>query len=260
MTAPSRATRAGQAHLDLRAKARGDRRPVDELLQLYVFESFLAHLVESRFAGRLVLKGGVLLAAFGERRPTRDIDLQAQALDSDAEHIRAVICDVAASRVDDGVVFHVESATTVVIRDEGAYNGARVTMRAELATARRHFPVDVNVGDPITPPPEKLRLPRPLGGELVVRGYPLAMVHAERLVTAIARGTVNTRWRNFADIYLQSRRHSLTGTDLAGSLRRVARQRQVELLPLALALYGFGDRTGAVDSVEGKAGTRGSAS
>ena len=117
MTAPTRATRAGQAYLDLRTKARGDRRPVDERLQLYVLESFLARLAESRFADQLVLKGGVLLAAFGERRPTRDIDLQAQALDNDAEIIRAVICEVAALRLDDGVVLDVDGATAAVIRD-----------------------------------------------------------------------------------------------------------------------------------------------
>jgi hypothetical protein len=35
-----------------------------------------------------VLKGGVLLAAFDERRPTRDIDLQAQAPEHDTEKIR----------------------------------------------------------------------------------------------------------------------------------------------------------------------------
>jgi Nucleotidyl transferase AbiEii toxin, Type IV TA system len=108
VTAPSRATPSGRAYLDLRAKARGDRRPVDELLQLYVLESFLARLAESRFSDQLVLKGGVLLAAFGERRPTRDVDLQAQALDNDAENVRAVICEIAARRLDNGVVFEVE--------------------------------------------------------------------------------------------------------------------------------------------------------
>jgi len=36
----------------------------------------------SEFAERLVLKGGVLLAAFGERRPTRDIDLLNELLHS----------------------------------------------------------------------------------------------------------------------------------------------------------------------------------
>ena len=187
MTAPSRATRAGQAYLDLRAKARGDSRPVDELLQLYVLESFLARLAGSRFADQLVLKGGVLLAAFGERRPTRDIDLQAQALDNDAENVRAVICEVAARRLDDGVVFDVDGATAAVIRDEDAYSGVRVTMKAELATARTHFHVDVNVGDPITPAPQEQHLPRLLGGEVVVQGYPLVMVYAEKIVTAVAR-------------------------------------------------------------------------
>ena len=153
MTAPTRATPTGRAYLDLRAKARSDRRPVDELLQLYILESFLARLAESRFADQLVLKGGVLLAAFGERRPTRDIDLQAEALDNDAGNVRAVICEVAARSLDDGVVFDVDGATAAVIRDEDAYSGVRVTMEAELATARPRFHVDVNVGDPITPAP-----------------------------------------------------------------------------------------------------------
>ncbi len=241
MTAPSRATPAGRAYLDLGAKARGDHRPVDELLQLYVLESFLARLAESRFADQLVLKGGVLLAAFGERRPTRDIDLHAQVLDNDAESVRAVICEVASLRLDDGVVFDVDGAAAAVIRDEDAYSGVRVTMNAELATARPHFHVDVNVGDPIVPAPQELPLPRLLGGELVVRGYPLVMVHAEKIVTAVARGTVNTRWRDFADIYLLSRRHALAAADLAGSLRQVARHRRVELVPLVRVLDGYGE-------------------
>jgi hypothetical protein len=157
VTAPSHTTRAGRAYLDLRAKARGDRRPVDELLQLYVLESFLARLASSRFADQLVLKGGVLLAAFGERRPTRDVDLQAEALDNDADNVRTVICEVANLRLDDGVTFDVDGATAAVIRDEDAYSGVRVTMQAELATARPHFHVDVNVGDPVTPAFQELR-------------------------------------------------------------------------------------------------------
>ena len=183
----------------------------------------------------------MLLAAFGERRPTRDIDLQAQALDNDAEIIRAAICEVAALRLDDGAVFDVDGAAAAVIRDEDAYSGVRVTMKAELATARPHFHVDVNVGDPIVPAPEDLHLPRLLGGAVVVRGYPLVMVHAEKIVTAVARGTINTRWRDFADIYLLSRRHSLAGAGLTASVRQVARHRQVELVPLARALDGYGE-------------------
>jgi hypothetical protein len=42
VSAPTRASRAGRAYLDLRKLARENRRPVDELLQLYVLEAFLA--------------------------------------------------------------------------------------------------------------------------------------------------------------------------------------------------------------------------
>ena len=61
-------------------------------------------------------------------------------------------------------------------------------MPARLATARPGSHVDVSLGDPITPAPRTKHLPRILGSEIVIRGYPLAMVHTEKIVTAISRG------------------------------------------------------------------------
>jgi predicted nucleotidyltransferase component of viral defense system len=241
VSAPTRASTAGRAYLDLRKLARENQRPVDELLQLYVLEAFLARLTGSRFANQLVLKGGVLLAAFDERRPTRDIDLQGQAIENDIQAIRATACEVAATALDDGVIFDVESTTAEEIRDEEIYAGVRVTMQARLATAQLHFHIDTNVGDPITPAPKDVHLPRLLGGEIVLRGYPMAMVHAEKIVTAIARGTVNTRWRDFADIYMLCRRHAIDGTELVRSTRRVAEHRRVQLVPLTEVLAGYAE-------------------
>jgi hypothetical protein len=241
VSTPSRATLDGRAYLDLRKKAREDRRPVDELIQLYVLEGYLARLVASPRADQFVIKGGILLAAFGERRPTRDVDLQAQDLDNDADEVRSAVCNIAGVELDDGIIFDVDAASAEAIRDEDAYVGVRVSMSAQLATARPHFHVDVSVGDPISPPPIELHIPRLLGGEVVVRSYPLAMVHAEKIVTAISRGTVNTRWRDFADIYLLSRRHPIEGDELVASVRDVAKHRQVELASLVRVLDGYGD-------------------
>ena len=98
----------------------------------------------------------------------------------------------------------------------------------------------MNVGDPITPAPEDIHLLLLLGGELVVGGYPLVMVLAEKIVTAIARGTVNTRWRDFGDVYLLGRHHVIAGADLMGSIERVATHRGVVLRPLASVLEGYG--------------------
>jgi hypothetical protein len=210
------------------------------MMQLYVLECFLARLAETRLADRFVLKGGVLLAAFGERRPTRDIDLQAPATGNNPAEILAAITEIAAVTLDDGVAFDTETATAEVIRDEDLYPGARVTMAARLSTARPGFHVDVSFGDPITPPPGTVQLPRILGGHIAVRGYPLAMVHAEKIVTAISRGTTSTRWRDFADMYLLARHHPIDGTELGTSIREVARHRSVRLQPLSQVLADYG--------------------
>jgi hypothetical protein len=60
--------------------------------------------------------------------------------------------------------------------------------------------VDINVGDPIWPEPQEVLLPRLLEGVLAIRGYSVEMVLAEKIITAIERGTENTRWRDFVDI------------------------------------------------------------
>jgi hypothetical protein len=71
----TRGTPSGDAYLDLQNEARRTHRQTQELLQLYVLEGFLARLAASTIRERFVLKGGVLLAAFGSRRPTKDVDL-----------------------------------------------------------------------------------------------------------------------------------------------------------------------------------------
>ena len=241
MTRPTRATVAGQAYLDLRRKARQDRRPVDELMQLYVLEGFLARLAQTPYAHQFVLKGGMLLAALGERRPTRDVDLQATTTAHDMTAVLTAVRQIAGTPLADGVTFDPATATAREIRDEDIYPGVRVMMTAQLATARAHIHIDVSAGDPIIPPAQQVRIPRLLGGEITAVGYPLVMVYAEKIVTAVTRGTVNTRWRDFADIYLLSRRHATDGTELCNSVQQVALHRHASLRPLAEVLTGYGE-------------------
>ena len=69
---PTRDTPAGQAYNDLRNLARRDGRDPAEYITLYALEGFLARLGISEHAEEFALKGGVLIAAFAARRPTRD--------------------------------------------------------------------------------------------------------------------------------------------------------------------------------------------
>jgi len=239
---PNRATADGRAYLDLQNMARRQKRPTDELHALYALEGFLARLSTSAHADKLVLKGGVLLAAFDARRPTRDVDLQAQAMANDTVSLLDLVRDIAATppaEGEDGLYFDTEHATAEIIRDEDEYSGVRVSLTARLSQAKVAFHVDVNVGDPIWPAPRPVELPRLLGGSIRLRGYPIPMVHAEKIVTAISRGTANTRWRDFGDVHVLSGTHPVTAVELRAAMTEVARHRGVELQPLELVLDGY---------------------
>ena len=65
------------------------------------------------------------------------------------------------------------------------------------------------------------------------------MVFAEKIITALARGTAHTRWRDFLDLYVLIRRHLVDAQTLRTSMLRVAQYRGVPLSPLRPELAGF---------------------
>lgn len=67
------------------------------------------------------------------------------------------------------------------------------------------------------------------------------MVHAEKIVTAVQRGTANTRWRDFGDIWSLSRQHPISADDLAQAIDSVARHRNAMIRRLAVVLDGYAE-------------------
>jgi predicted nucleotidyltransferase component of viral defense system len=236
---PNHSDLAGSRYLALQRLARAQKRTTAELLQLYVLESFLRRLVRSRHDDRLVLKGGMLLAAFDLRRTTRDVDVLALQTDNDPAALRRLLLDVTSVEVEDGVEFSQGTLTAAVIRDDDVYPGVRASLEARLATARIKFSVDCNVGDPVVPAPIRTAIPVLLGDEPIeVLAYPKVMVVAEKLVTAIQRGRASTRWRDFADLFVLVP-GDLLESEIIEALRAVAGHRGVPLRPLGEVLDGM---------------------
>ncbi|WP_449280817.1 nucleotidyl transferase AbiEii/AbiGii toxin family protein [Leucobacter sp.] len=243
---PQHGTPAGDATIALRKLARQTGGDVQELMTLYALEGLLARIAISEYRDDFVLKGGVLLAAFAARRPTKDIDLQATRLTDDPDEVAERVRAIARLELADGLVFDPASVTATTIRDEDEYAGVRVKLIATLGTARPTVGMDVNFGDPIWPAPELIELPRvtDLGlPSVTLLGYPLTMVLAEKIVTAVDRGVANTRWRDFADVYTLVRLHSVDAGDLHTSIETVAEYRKVTLAPLLPTLTPMNERS-----------------
>lgn len=204
---------AGRAYLDLQALSVREVGDTAETLALYALEGIVDRISAWSRAGDLVLKGGVLLAAYDTRRPTRDVDVHAKATSNDVEVVLALVREIAAIDRDDGLRYDTAGATAWTIRDEAEYPGVRVKLTCSLATAVIPFHVDVNVGDVAWPAPGPVEVPRLLGGSITVLGYSTAMLLAEKIVRAVQRGTASTRWRDFGDICLLTERHERMGAN-----------------------------------------------
>lgn len=240
MSRPTRATSGGRAYLALQARARSEGRPTDELLVLYVLERFLYRLSISEHRDRLVLKGGMLLAAFDDRRPTGDVDLLARSIANGVETISDVVRQVLAVPVDDGVTFEAEALRAEVIRDSELYSGVRIVVPAGIDRARHPLRIDINVGDPITPGSVEVDFPALLDEPFALLGYPLATVFAEKIVTMIDRGDTTTRDRDFADVYVLSGRHRIDATELAAAIASTGAHRGSDLRPIREILVVLG--------------------
>jgi len=242
MSPVSRSSPAGRVYLDLQQLARATQRPTDELLRTYVLERFLWRVGESRYRDQLILKGGMLMAVLGERRPTADVDMLAQNLSNDLDAVSSVVENVLSIESEDGVEYAVAELKVARIRDDDVYPGVRVSVPARIDRARAVLRVDVNVGDPVTPGPVVVNYPALLGSPFSVVGYPFETVLAEKVVTMIERGELTTRERDFADVYLLSRRLHVEGSVLMAAIDATITHRGSQRQSLAVALAGLGER------------------
>ncbi|MGJ7441724.1 nucleotidyl transferase AbiEii/AbiGii toxin family protein [Aquipuribacter sp. MA13-6] len=237
---------AGAVFRKLQTAAReagaAERRKIttDEYLVRHALESFLARLNQTPHGQDFVLKGGILLAAYGIRRPTKDVDAEAVSTDVTPENLTQVAKDVATVRAQDGVVFDTETITVEEIREDAEYTGLRLRVKVYIATAVQTVAWDVSTGDPIVPQARMLEVPRVLGSPVKLLGYAPETILAEKGVTILQRGTTSTRWRDYVDIVAVSRAYPLDDEELVRAVKAVAAHRRVALQRAAPLLVGYG--------------------
>jgi predicted nucleotidyltransferase component of viral defense system len=230
-----------QAYLDLRKLAREQDRNTQQLFELYVHERFLARLAESRFADKLVLKGGMLLAVLDVRRATRDADMLVRGLAGDEGTLRSAIREVVSTPMADGVEFDADAISIATIREGADYEGRRLSLPASLAGAMLQLRLDLSFGDPVEP--RQIDYPTLLGDQgLSLLGYPLETVIAEKADTMMFLGDANTRDRDYGDVYLLSQIHSVEADLLRTALGSVAEHRGHEVRPLGPLLETLRER------------------
>jgi hypothetical protein len=232
--------RAIQRRARADAAAGGTPVATQEYLLRHALESFVARLAVSVHRTDFVLKGGLLLGAYGVRRPTKDADSNAISADVTPAHLREVVRDVVAVEADDGVEFLLDSLTVDDIREDADYPGVRVRLRARIGSWRGVVAWDVSTGDPIVPAPRTVTLPRILGDPITLVGYAPESTIAEKGVTILERGATSTRWRDYVDIVTLGEA-DIDRARLRDAVQAVAAYRGVELTAIGPVLERYGN-------------------
>jgi predicted nucleotidyltransferase component of viral defense system len=214
--------------------ARSTGRPFQEVLQYFAMERFLYRLAQSPHADRFVLKGALMFNAWRAptSRPTKDIDLLGH-MENSTSALAAAMRDVCGQAVEaDGVVFDPESVAAVVIKEDADYEGVRITFRGSLENARIAMQIDVGFGDVMYPGPEVTEYPTILDHSAPrLRGYARETAVAEKFEAMVKLGLLNSRMKDFYDIWLLSRQFDFDGTRLASAIEKTFAHRGTTVTP-----------------------------
>lgn len=214
-------------------RARSDNRPFDELLQYYAIERFLFRLSQSEHSTKFILKGALLLRTWGSTtdRPTKDIDLSGRT-SNDISAIQAHITDVMNVDSKDGMIFDSKSIRMAQITEDAEYDGIRARFLGYLGTARINMQIDIGFGDVVFPEPTVVEPPSILGlDHFAMLGYSRESVIAEKVDAMVRRGLLNSRMKDFHDMWLLSQRFNYSGSVLREAMTRTLKTRGTNIPP-----------------------------
>ena len=172
------------------------------LMRIYMMERFLERVSNSRYAENFVIKGGILVTSLVgvSLRSTMDIDTSIHDLNLSKNDIVPVINEICDLDMQDGVKFIIQDVTSIM--DEMEYPGIRFLIDVYLDKMITPIKIDVSTGDVITPGAIKYDYKLLLEDRFIkLCSYNIETIIAEKLQTILARGVLNTRMRDYYDIY-----------------------------------------------------------
>ena len=156
----------------------------------------------SDYRRNLILKGGMLIASMVDvgQRLTRDTDVTLQGMTLDVESAITIARQIAAIPLDDATTFEIEGAHAIM--EDTEYGGVRIEMRAHLDKSEIPMKLDISTGDALTPSAVNYTYHLMLEDrDIDILAYNVETVLAEKIETMLFRSTLNTRMRDFYDMW-----------------------------------------------------------
>ncbi len=213
-----------------------------EALTYYGLERTIYRISKSKYAENFVLKGGIFLYAVFDRdysRSTMDVDLLARRISNSKEEMNTVFHDIFSKNMDDALVFDLNSIAVENITELKEYHGLHISVVGYLDRTRIPINIDIGFGDVIYPDAVKMDFPVILDmAPPKVNAYSLESCIAEKLEAIIHNGYLNSRYKDFYDIYIISRKYDFAYENLKNAVIETFENRKT---PMTMDSIVFSD-------------------
>lgn len=177
----------------------------NSVLTYYFLEMILKKLSQSSYSRNYIFKGGFLLSnVIGvESRSTVDIDFLFQNITLSFENVEKQLKDILAIPIE-GINFTIQSI--VSIKESDLYSGYRASILCQLENIKQMVHLDIATGDIVTPHPIHYDYKSLFEDDhFPIIAYPIETIIAEKLQTIYSRNFLNSRSKDFYDIYILSK-------------------------------------------------------
>lgn len=177
----------------------------NSVMTYYFLEVILKKLSRSSYADHYIFKGGFLLSNIigVESRSTVDIDFLFHKQTLSEENVQQQLEEIL-SEVKNNIQFSIQSITTIKESDD--YGGYRATILCQLENIKQIIHLDIATGDVVTPQPITYDYKAIFNDEnFPIIAYTIETVLAEKLQTIYSRSFLNSRSKDFYDIYILSK-------------------------------------------------------
>ena len=171
----------------------------------------------SPYAANFILKGGLLLYTVldARGRATRDIDFLAENIINTPAELVKIFTEIASIFVNDAVSFDTGKMAVERIKEDEDNQGIRIKLTAYLDRSRHVMQFDIGFDDIIVPHPVDIIYPTLLDMEPPrLKAYSLESIIAEKFHAIVYLADINSRMKDFYDIYELSCSHDFDGASL----------------------------------------------
>ena len=177
--------------------------PAQAVLQNFMMERLLERISISKYKDMFILKGGMLVASLVgiNSRTTMDMDATLRGYPLSEETLQEALSEICAIQLNDKVTLALDHI--VPIRGEDEYGGYRVALIAKYESINTPLKIDITTGDAITPEAVRYAFHSNFENKrFEVWAYNIETIMAEKIETILRRSVLNTRPRDFYDVYI----------------------------------------------------------